>query len=103
MKRSIIDINVDIGKAIENGLMKQSWSRKDLAESVGVTTDLVSKWIRNDRTPTGHDIIKIACVLGIVNDLFPIEEQSKVRNMQLLRELQFVKEKIADIESRLNV
>lgn len=93
---------VNIGKAIETGLKKKGWSRKKLAEIVGVTPPAVTMWIKNERIPSGDILIEIAMVLEIVTDLFPAEEQKRAANIDIQLELSRMKQKIAELEQKLS-
>ena len=41
------------------------WSQKDLAEKLGVTQGLVSRWERAETNFTLSTLVKLACVLGL--------------------------------------
>ena len=67
----ISKLQINIGQAIRNGLEKHHMIQRDLAEMLGKSVSLVSEWTRNAKTPSGDDLIKIAVLLNIVEELFP--------------------------------
>ena len=75
-----IEIKVNIGDAIKRGLQQKGWSQKKLADTMEVSSALVSGWINNKKTPMGDDLIKIALLLEIVPFLFPTNQQFEINN-----------------------
>jgi transcriptional regulator with XRE-family HTH domain len=67
----ISNLKIDIGKAIRNGLEKHHMIQRDLAEMLGKSVSLVSEWTRNVKVPSGDDLIRVAILLDIVEELFP--------------------------------
>ena len=54
-------------------LKKKKISQKDLADKIGLTESAVSRFISEDRIPTGANMLKIANVLNVkVEDLYKL-------------------------------
>lgn len=54
-------------------LKKKKISQKDLADKIGLTESAVSRFISEDRIPTGTNMLKIANVLNVkVEDLYKL-------------------------------
>lgn len=52
------------GAWLESQLIRRDWNYSDLARRVGVRPAVVSRWIRNERTPNPASVDKIADALG---------------------------------------
>lgn len=64
-------LNINIGEVVKDGLKKKRMSQMELSQMIGVSQSLVSAWIKNQRTPTAKNLIRLAIILDIVQFLFP--------------------------------
>ena len=54
-------------------LKEKNISQKELAEKIGLTESAVSRFINENRIPTGENMLKIADVLNVkVEDLYKL-------------------------------
>ena len=54
-----------LGERIANARIRLGLSRQDLAKLMDVSYSLVSKWERNERTPSTEDLPRLARVLKV--------------------------------------
>lgn len=58
----------NFGRNLYIALFDKKMSRKELAEKVGVSQQLISCYVSGDRSPSTETLIKIADVLGVTVD-----------------------------------
>jgi transcriptional regulator with XRE-family HTH domain len=67
-----------LGEKIKNYRNNSGWTQTELAEKVGVSTNLVSKWENNERNPGNEEIEKMSGLFGINREYFVPEKTSLV-------------------------
>lgn len=58
----------NFGRNLYIALFDKKMSRKELAEKVGVSQQLISCYVSGDRSPSTETLIKIADALGVTVD-----------------------------------
>jgi len=59
-----------IGEKIKQSRVSKGWTQTELAEMVGVSTNLISKWENGERTPGNDTIPQLAGLFGINAEFF---------------------------------
>lgn len=95
-------IKINIGDSIKKGLKRKGLAAKDLAEMMGVSQNLVYKWLSNQRTPTGEDLIILAMKLDIVDTLFSKSRKKQITSQEIKDEMAFLREKMRALEEKVN-
>ena len=63
-------------------------TQKELAEQIGVSTNTVARWERNEFQPSWSDFLKLCVVLGMnPMDFMDIQKSSDIPGVQQLHEL----------------
>ena len=66
----------DLGQRITEALKKVNWTQKELAERVGLTEAVISRYVSGDREPKPETIANIATALNTTSDyLLGIEKE----------------------------
>lgn len=58
----------NFGRNLYIALFDKNMSRKELAEKVGVSQQLISCYVNGDRSPSTTTLVKIANALGVTVD-----------------------------------
>ncbi len=99
-------------KQIKKIMLEKNFTQQDLADKLGITQTVVSRWVRGARNPSLNTIKKIAKIFNIPLNYF-LEDYDDTKNKEkkslsfekILKkheeEIQFLKDKIKVLEKKL--
>lgn len=91
--------NIEIGEAIRRGRKRKRWSQSELAEKMNVHQTHVSQWEKGKKRIYGEDLIKIAQMLDIVDELFYSNRKESREDIPLQK---FLQEQLQNFEKQLS-
>jgi len=92
---------MDIGNRIMLLRKEKSWSQNDLAKQANVSREIISRYERNDVTPSVQVAKKIADAFGVSLDYLVGEGQNMMFDKRTLQRLQDIEQMKPDIKEKL--
>ena len=92
---------MDIGNRIMLLRKEKSWSQNDLAKQANVSREIISRYERNDVTPSVEVAKKIADAFGVSLDYLVGEGQNMMFDKRTLQRLQDIEQMKPDIKEKL--
>lgn len=92
---------MDIGNRIMLLRKEKSWSQNDLAKQANVSREIISRYERNDVTPSVEVAKKIADAFGVSLDYLVGEGQNMMFDKRTLQRLQDIEQMKPDTKEKL--
>lgn len=74
-----------VGKRIKALRKKMKWTQKELAENVGVTSQVISNWEREYTDPDPDDFTRLAKIFNVTTDYLILGiDESNIKDIRLL-------------------
>lgn len=99
------EVKIDLGNIIKRARLKKGLSQCEIAQMIGVTSSLISRWESNKRTPETYDLLKLTNILDIGSALFLSSNNHVDEDIPpvVLKKLEELTSEIRDLKEKLQL